>query len=1021
MSKESIIIKGACQNNLKNLDLELPTNELIVVTGVSGSGKSTLAFDTIYAEGQRRYVETFSAYARQFLDRMDKPAVESIQGIPPAIAIDQTNQVRTSRSTVGTMTELNDYLKLLFARMAHLYCTGCGREVVCDSAQSIVTTLFNQIENAQGLMICMPVKIPHNFTEEEIIGLLNQQGYTRIHKRSGNILEVIQDRFKLTEDNRDRLTEALEASLKHADGRVYVYQLDENRKADKAWRFSSHHHCPDCDIDYDQPSPSLFSFNSPIGACESCRGFGRIIGVDYGLVIPDETKSLKEGAVKPIQTPSYIEVQDELIAFAKKRKVPIDKPWNKLTKKQQRWVIEGEGDWDEGVWFGIQRFFKWLESKSYKMHIRVLLSKYRSYTPCGTCDGARLKAPALWWRLGSLDLSSKVIDIKQRYTPKGLSLSRPAIEKLPGLTIHDVMHLPLSQCAEFFQSLKLPAPFDEASQLLLGEIRSRLNYLLEVGLAYLTLDRQSRTLSGGEVQRINLTTALGTSLVNTLFVLDEPSIGLHPRDINRLVKVLHRLRDAGNTLLVVEHDPQVMLAANRILDIGPGPGKQGGEICFYGTPKQLLRKKNSLTADYLTGKKVVSAVNKDNTDASRKDETTRYIEIIGATEHNLKDLNIDIPLQKLVCITGVSGSGKSTLMRDVLYPWLCKHKGKSVETPGACKKVKGHQLVDDVVLVDQSPIGKTTRSIPATYVGAFDAIRKLYVAQPLSKERNYTPGTFSFNSGNGRCPGCSGNGFEMVEMQFLSDVYIRCPDCDGKRYRSEILQIKLLGNVLDNTPVEKTGTNNIQAKSIADVLEMTVAEALMFFSHEAEVVRTLQPLLDVGLHYVQLGQAVPTLSGGEAQRLKLAGHLADNYKKSAKKKTSGNKGTLFLFDEPTTGLHFDDIATLMKAFRQLLDAGHSLLVIEHNLDVIRSADWLIDIGPEGGNAGGELIAQGTPEIVASENNTYTAKALREYAASFKAAALNKALSVAETNTALSKKTLAKNNESIEIHHAREHN
>ena len=1020
MSKESIVIKGARQNNLKNLDLELPTNEMIVVTGVSGSGKSTLAFDTIYAEGQRRYVETFSAYARQFLDRMDKPAVDSIQGIPPAIAIDQTNQVRTSRSTVGTMTELNDYLKLLFARMSHLYCTGCGREVVCDSAQSIVNSLYQQIKPGQRLIVCLPIKIPHNFSEEEIVGLLNQQGYTRIHNRyksaDDNILEVVQDRLKLSEENRDRLTEAVEAALKHASGRVQVYQLDADKQVIDSWRFSSHHHCPDCDIEYSQPSPSLFSFNSPIGACETCRGFGRIIGVDYGLVIPDETKSLIDGAIKPIQTPSYIEVQHELLAFARKRKIPVDKPWNKLSKKHQRWVIEGEGDWDEGVWYGLQRFFKWLESKSYKMHIRVLLSKYRSYTPCGTCDGARLKAQALWWRLGDLALSNKIINIKQRYIPKGLHLPQKAIEQLPGLTIHDVMSLPLKQCAEFFSLLKLPTAFDDATQLLLGEITSRLNYLLEVGLGYLTLDRQSRTLSGGEVQRINLTTALGTSLVNTLFVLDEPSIGLHPRDINRLVKVLHRLRDAGNTLLVVEHDPQVMLAADRILDIGPGPGKQGGDICFYGSPKQLLRDKKSLTAQYLIGKKTVSGVSDRGV---HENVAVQFIEIIGATEHNLKNINVNIPLQQLVCITGVSGSGKSTLMRDVLYPWLCKHKGKSVETPGACKNIKGHQLIDDVVLVDQSPIGKTTRSIPATYVGAFDAIRKLFVAEPLAKERNYTPGTFSFNSGNGRCPTCSGNGFEMVEMQFLSDVYVRCPDCDGKRYRDEILQVKLLGEITDNT---------LQAKSIADVLEMTVAEALLFFANETEVVRTLQPLLDVGLHYLQLGQAVPTLSGGEAQRLKLAGHLAAQNIASHKKKTPSTnskikrntkKGTLFLFDEPTTGLHFDDIATLMKAFQQLIDAGHSLLVIEHNLDVIRSADWLIDIGPEGGDAGGELLAQGTPQQITNDSDSYTAQALREYAETF-------TLSQQASITRLLKSAIAKapakhKKQSIEIHHAREHN
>ncbi|VAW70662.1 Excinuclease ABC subunit A, dimeric form, partial [hydrothermal vent metagenome] len=558
MSKETIVIKGARQNNLKNLDLEIATGEMTVVTGVSGSGKSTLVFDTIYAEGQRRYVETFSAYARQFLDRMDKPALDSVQGIPPAIAIAQSNPVRTSRSTVGTMTELNDYLKLLFARMATLYCTDCAREVVCDSAQSIVNTLYELAADEQRLIICLPVKIPHNFSEDEIITVLNQQGYTRIYQRDADrrLLEVVQDRLKISEQNRDRLSEAVEAALKYANGRVHVFALDKNKEVANAWRFSGHHHCPDCDIEYEKPAPGLFSFNSPLGACESCRGFGRIIGVDYGLVIPDEAKSLAEGAIKPIQTPAYIDVQQELMAYAKKADIPIDKPWKKLTKKQQRWVIEGEGDWDEGVWFGIQRFFNWLESKSYKMHIRVLLSKYRAYTPCTSCHGARLKASALWWRLGSSVCADRVLDPQQRFVAAGLNLSEAQRAQLPGLNVHDIMHLSLDQCAAFFQHLTLPAAVDEAAQLLLDEIRSRLNYLLEVGLGYLTLDRQTRTLSGGEVQRINLTTALGTSLVNTLFVLDEPSTGLHSRDIHRLVKVLHRLRDAGNTLLIVEHDPQ---------------------------------------------------------------------------------------------------------------------------------------------------------------------------------------------------------------------------------------------------------------------------------------------------------------------------------------------------------------------------------------------------------------------------------------------------------------------------------
>ena len=1015
MPKESIVIKGARQHNLKNLDLELPTNELIVVTGVSGSGKSTLAFDTIYAEGQRRYVETFSAYARQFLDRMDKPAVDSIEGIPPAIAIDQSNPVRTSRSTVGTMTELNDYLKLLFARLSHLYCRGCGREVRCDSAQSIVEALYRDLPRDTPLMVCLPIKVPHNFSEDEVLQLLNQQGYIRVHKRSKAQVEVVQDRLKLTRANRGRLTEAVETALHHGGGRVLVYPLDENRESGTALRFSAHHHCAQCDIDYSEPTAGLFSFNSPIGACASCKGFGRIIGVDFGLVIPDERLSLNEGAIKPFQTPSNEEIQNELLRQARRRKVPLDKPWKQLSKKHQKWVLEGEGQWEDGLWFGVRGFFNWLERKSYKMHIRVLLSKYRAYTPCESCAGARLKTDALWWRIGTLDNAERGLMGTARFVPQGTELAKATFDQLPGLTIADVMQLPLVQCTDFFAQLQLPGARDEAAQLLLSEIRSRLNYLLEVGLGYLTLDRQSRTLSGGEVQRINLTTALGTSLVNTLFVLDEPSIGLHSRDIDRLVTVLHRLRDAGNTLLVVEHDPQVILAADRILDIGPGPGKQGGEINFFGTPAQLMKKKSSLTAQYLNGSKTVtstSAYALEVAEASALYTSPKgQIEIVEASQHNLKDVSVTIPLNQLVCLTGVSGSGKSTLMRDVLYAGLRRHMGKGGESPGTHKALSGHDLIDDVVLVDQSPIGKTTRSVPATYVGAFDAIRKLFVAHPEAIERGYTVGTFSFNSGKGRCPSCSGNGFEHVEMQFLSDVYLRCADCDGTRYREEILQIKVLaGAIEDGEPPTHEAQH---AKSIAEVLALTVAEALQFFKAVPEVLRALQPLADVGLAYVELGQAVPTLSGGEAQRLKLAGHLAESARlRSKKASTASRQGTLFLFDEPTTGLHFDDIATLMLAFRQLIGAGHSLLVIEHNLDVIQGADWLIDIGPEGGQGGGHLVAAGRPDDVAVKSDSHTAIALRDYA---------QALGSKPVLNPSKKPKLAAADRAIQIHHAREHN
>ncbi|HYB50519.1 MAG TPA: excinuclease ABC subunit UvrA [Burkholderiaceae bacterium] len=1019
-----IRIRGARQNNLRNLDLDLPTGELIVVTGVSGSGKSSLVFDTLYAEGQRRYVETFSPYARQFLDRMDRPAVDRIEGVPPAIAIDQTNPVRTSRSTVGTMTEINDHLKLLFARASQLHCRRCGRAVQRDTPQSIVEELIERSREAASprLLITFPVRVPANFTAEEIGDYLRAQGYSRVHAQSSDAtqsgaltLHVVRDRLRLGAGDTQRLLESIEEALRLGGGRVDVWvepspadlggqpaasdNPPEQSSAPPAasdsvqpWaRFSSGLHCAHCDIHYVEPTPSTFSFNSPLGACETCRGFGRVIGIDHDLVIPEPSKTLREGAVKPWQTASFRECQQDLEKFAARAGVDLDTPWARLDEQGRHWVLAGDPKWTgnwKTQWYGVDRFFEWLETRAYKMHIRVLLSRYRSYTTCPACGGTRLKPDALLWRLSLGDGQS-------------------------GFTLHELMLLPAQRLRALFDRpletaipgtsetlARARAGQDAATQILVGEIRSRLRFLCDVGLGYLTLDRQSRTLSGGEVQRINLTTALGTSLVNTLFVLDEPSIGLHPRDMQRVIGVMQRLRTSGNSLVVVEHDPQIMLAADRVLDLGPGPGERGGQIVFQGTPAQLQRA-DTITGAYLGGRRRIEAPGAQSVEVA-----TPRIVLEGVREHNLKAIDVEFPLHRLVTVTGVSGSGKSTLIQDVLYPALRKALRKSapgtLAAPGAYERCLGADWIEDVALVDQSPIGKTTRSNPASVVGAFDPIRRLFAQAPLSKERHYTPGTFSFNTGAGRCPTCGGNGFEHVEMQFLSDVYLRCPDCNGRRFRPEVLEVQL--------------QRKDRLLSIADALELTVAEAVELFATDAEVVRTLGPLADVGLDYLRLGQPVPTLSGGEAQRLKIAAFLADAIKAPARS-ARARRGSLLLFDEPTTGLHFEDIARLMRALRKLLAAGHSLIVIEHNLDVIRASDWIIDLGPEGGEAGGSIVVAGSPEQVAHHPLSHTGAALRDYerAAEAPSASMHTPTAAEETER------LYTDRGAIELHNAREHN
>jgi excinuclease ABC subunit A len=918
MSAEVIRIVGARQNNLKDLSLDLPLHELIVITGVSGSGKSSLAFDTLYAEGQRRYVESFSAYARQFLERMDKPQVERVEGIPPAIAIDQSNPIKNSRSTVGTMTELTDHIRLLFAKIGQLHCQQCGRPVQRSHAGSIVTSLL-QHAAGQAIMIAFPYTRTGSQTSEAIRVELQRLGFTRLLV-TGQVVrldaesplpeaetpfEVLVDRLVVQADRRARLLDSLEQALRFGQGMVIVHFPDGQQQ-----KFSQHLHCPECNITYRDPVPNLFSFNSPLGACEVCQGFGRTIGLDMDLVIPDPRKTLEQGAIKPWSGPSTTYERRMLMTFCARHGIPTDVPFAQLTAAQRQALYDGDG----GEYEGIRGWFAWLETRTYRMHVRIFLARYRSYVTCAGCHGGRLKAEALLTRIRGMDIT-----------------------QLYAMSVGDAY--------TFFRDLAEAYRHDQAISLLLGEIVSRLQYMVDVGLDYLTLDRQSRTLSGGEVQRVNLTTALGSSLVNTLYILDEPSIGLHPRDSRRLVQILHHLKEHDNTIVVVEHDPEIIRESDRILDLGPGAGEHGGEVVYFGAPAGILHAKHSLTGQYLAGKRLIPVP------AQRRAARPGYaITVRGATQNNLKDIDVTIPLGLLVCVTGVSGSGKSTLVHEVLYNGLHKARGGAVGTPGTCRAIEGGDLVDKVVMVDQSPIGRTPRANPVTYVKAYDHIRRLFAATPEAQARGFGASTFSFNTPGGRCETCQGSGFEKVEMQFLSDIFVACPECEGARFRHEVLEVRYRGC------------------TITDVLQQTVTEALAFFHDTPAIRQALRPLQEVGLDYIRLGQPLNTLSGGESQRLKLASHLS---------LAQGGRH-LFIFDEPTTGLHFEDIHTLMRALQRLLEQGHSLLVIEHNMEVIKSADYLIDLGPEGGEAGGAVVAYGTPEEVSQCTASYTGQFLRHY-------------------------------------------
>jgi excinuclease ABC subunit A len=938
------VVRGARTHNLKNIDVTLPAGKLAIITGVSGSGKSSLAFDTIYAEGQRRYVESLSAYARQFLERMEKPDVDRIEGICPAIAIRQKNSVRNPRSTVGTTTEIHDYMRLLFARVGRTFCRQCGREVVRDTAEVVAKRLG---ELPAGTRILIGFELPvvsmsaanpasDAETAEEVEALalepaaktvdptaaaldtLRRRGYGRLlidgqavsfddidsaALRSRSSLEVVVDRIRVEGDLRSRLTDSIETSYREGGGAAFAIVLDGGAQR---LEFSERFECRSCGIPYETPQPRLFSFNNPFGACPTCHGFGNIIELDMSLVVPDGSKSISQGAIEPWSKPHYRTQLAELKRAAKKSSVRLDVPWSDLTEQERLFVVDGDGDYE-----GVRGFFRWLERKKYKVHVRVFLSRYRGYLACPDCSGARLRREARNVKVG-------------------------------GRTIDQVSALTVVGAQKFFADLQLSEREAAVADKVLREICRRLTFLSDVGLDYLTLDRLSSTLSGGESQRINLATSLGSALVGTLYVLDEPSIGLHSRDNQRLIDILRQLRDQGNTVLVVEHDEDMIRVADHIVDLGLGAGEQGGRVVYSGDLPGLLTETRSLTAKYLRNELAIPVP------SPRRRGTGQKIRLKGATEHNLKDIDVEIPLNTLTCVTGVSGSGKSTLVHDVLYAAIKRAKGDWDRRVGSFREVTGLEYITDVALVDQTPIGRTPRSNPVTYLKAFDPIRELFSLTKDARARGLTASHFSFNVPGGRCEACQGEGEVRVEMQFLADVFVPCEQCDGKRFKPQVLEVHYRG------------------KSVHQVLDMTVREALTFFSQSPKVLRRLQVLDEIGLGYLRLGQPATTLSGGEAQRIKIAAHLA----------SFGGERVLYILDEPTTGLHFDDIAKLLAAFRKLVEAGHSLLVIEHNLDVIKTADYLIDLGPEGGDAGGELVAAGTPEQIAQIDASHTGRALR---------------------------------------------
>jgi excinuclease ABC subunit A len=918
-----IVIRGARVHNLKNISLILPRNKLIVMTGVSGSGKSSLAFDTIYAEGQRRYVESLSSYARQFLERMEKPDVDLIQGISPAIAIEQKTTSRNPRSTVATTTEIYDYLRLLFGRIGQTYCSVCGKLVKRESVSSVVDRLHKEPDGTK-LYVMFPLPEHSGHTVKEEIATLKQRGFFRLIAKDEIIdlneqefksktkkdIYVLVDRLIVRKDNTDsatRLADSIQTAFEESGGYVFVQLLESK----KILRFSQHYECDNDGTRYEDPEPRLFSFNNPVGACPVCQGFGRIMGIDMDLVVPDPSKTIREGAILPWTFPHWRETLIDLLRVAHQANIPVDVPFSALTKEQTDIVMNGFGEFE-----GLTKFFKFIERKSYKIHYRVFLSRFRGYTTCETCGGSRLRSDVLNVRVSDKNM-------------------------------YDVVSMSIADAHQFFTDIKLTLHETEIAKRILEEIRKRLRFLNGIGLGYLTLDRLTMTLSGGESQRINLATSLGSSLMGALYVLDEPTIGLHPRDNQKLIELLKSLRDVGNTVIVVEHDDDMMKEADIIVDMGPRAGEHGGEVIFNGTLPELLKHPASLTAQYLNGKLSIPVPKK------RREDSEQSVFIRGATAHNLKNIDVRIPLNRFVCVTGVSGSGKSTLVHEVLYAGLMKRKGGFEGTAGKCRSIDGVEYVARVEMVDQSPIGKSPRSNPVTYLKVFDLIRDLLANTAAAKTHGYTPGHFSFNVPGGRCEVCEGDGVQHIEMQFLADLFLPCESCKGKRFKQEILDVRYRG------------------KNVHDMLNMTVTEAIAFFSASPEgkrVAKRLKVLDDVGLGYVRLGQSATTLSGGEAQRIKLAHHLASSEQEGS---------ALFIFDEPTTGLHSDDIAKLLKCFDALVEAGHSLIVIEHNMDVVKCADFVIDLGPDAGTAGGQIVALGTPEEIAANPNSYTGKFLKQ--------------------------------------------